>query len=958
MYKHIVSIHILLSIYWIFVLFILLPWYANVDVESTLNFGTWDFFQNSNESIVKTVPNNDEMQSDYSTSSWQELTEEEIPYNQTYQEDNITILNGLFLWDDEYILLDENEQTSSGGHSNQFMENSSQGHSWKIENDKNDLLYENNKDTEESENHQEDKEINFDDQVNDSNYENHANEMYSYWDIVIKEIYPFDNDFFTAYILIHSHIEYVWMLTIQWLWRGQASRVVDISLQPWDTYLLSDNPLYDQWNTNHIHFPMISLTNTWQRVALLAYDNTLLYERVYSQSDFPTIHPLSSPEDACSLTVDEIWWSYNVWYCNHKYISHTWAFSWSILSDDCSFAIPSHPVTYTQNIWLFEMCSIELIPIFVLSPPNDNQHALTGLFISEIYARTDEMWPEYLELYCEESCVWSVEIVWLGRWSLSRWVDIKLGAHDYLVLTAHTDRFPRYINTQHVQWLSLTDWWQTVTILWQDWQVLDSVVYIGSSNFTSFYRNLTAWPPTPWFYEWLCEELFPEEEDMSIPTCGFLLQHNNPIAHPNRINYALTVNWRMIQNSQHAYTCIRETDAPIEVWVLESCNPTFIWVNEWWVYSVSVTIYHHDDLLCSLSHSLNFPWAIPQTKQQSTHNDQYRSLYQQWKGKYDDIVKKLKTLWISLDLSWEIIEDDKNILWESIVTSVDWLYILWLLPDPVWRDDKEEIFLINRSDQIITTSLFLERNNRRSSLWEQSVYPWEMVTLVWSFGLINRPACVSLVSSTQIFDTFCYGQVTEWEYIFDRIEPAWNQVIIPWISDFTLRNTGTHVCIMYNWQEVTCLPILITRQELTALRRQANRVETLENRLARQQTRIAQVSNDLWILRITLRSLRNEKNAELSLHKELIHLWRNYMLDEFPELYHAQWFAEMYSAYRRLLDSPDFVAYLWSIAVRTVHSLFLFTNWIIPLDWYDITHIGQALVAEAWDILYSFITSQ
>lgn len=88
------------------------------------------------------------------------------------------------------------------------------------------------------------------------------------------------------------------------------------------------------------------------------------------------------------------------------------------------------------------------------------------------------------------------------------------------------------------------------------------------------------------------------------------------------------------------------------------------------------------------------------------------------------------------------------------------LRISSVLPDAEGKDDgSEEITIELLSGENISLDDFIVRvNTKKTALHGQLVTPGESLTFKSTFGMVNKPACVTLEKNGLIFDRFCYGQ--------------------------------------------------------------------------------------------------------------------------------------------------------------------------------------------------------
>ncbi len=100
------------------------------------------------------------------------------------------------------------------------------------------------------------------------------------------------------------------------------------------------------------------------------------------------------------------------------------------------------------------------------------------------------------------------------------------------------------------------------------------------------------------------------------------------------------------------------------------------------------------------------------------------------------------------------------------------IQILWVLPNPVGKDDKEELHLLrttlpnpsNLSNPSNNKSLYLKINTTKKYL-TVSLLANQTTILTGSLGLVNKSVCIELRYKSHLLDTFCYPDPLEWEFI-------------------------------------------------------------------------------------------------------------------------------------------------------------------------------------------------
>jgi len=233
-----------------------------------------------------------------------------------------------------------------------------------------------------------------DDSTQNSNGSNPPNEAssitqedsFNYWDIVITEIQPYDNDFYSEYIRVESFIEYVWVIRIEWLGQWSASKSIDVKFEHGWVYYFYD------WNTPWNNFwywvDSISLKNSWEKVSLYS-SQWFLFDTIeyWTIQDYLALHR-DAWDNAPSLPL--------------------------LIS-------PLDYPEYREIVWINNEINNEPLSI-----------NLSWLFISEIYPFSGWWW-EYMEIWCRKlECKWTILSKGLGRWEKENTFSVSLLSWEYL----------------------------------------------------------------------------------------------------------------------------------------------------------------------------------------------------------------------------------------------------------------------------------------------------------------------------------------------------------------------------------------------------------------------------------------------------------------------------------------------------------------------------------------------
>lgn len=122
-------------------------------------------------------------------------------------------------------------------------------------------------------------------------------------------------------------------------------------------------------------------------------------------------------------------------------------------------------------------------------------------------------------------------------------------------------------------------------------------------------------------------------------------------------------------------------------------------------------------------------------------------------------------------LNSEIVEEKEIEIDDDQETTPN-IVIIWVLPNPVGKDDKEEIYLLRipdswQNDQnliLSNKSLYLKINTSKKYLtW--TFYSNKEKIFIWSLGLVNKAACIEIRYKTNLLDNYCYPEPKEGQYL-------------------------------------------------------------------------------------------------------------------------------------------------------------------------------------------------
>ena len=129
--------------------------------------------------------------------------------------------------------------------------------------------------------------------------------------------------------------------------------------------------------------------------------------------------------------------------------------------------------------------------------------------ISEIHPKND-IFGEYIEVQCSE-CLWVYTLQWFSTGTKEIDIEFDEIFSWRLVLVGEWSPLTSYISTMVIWSVSLTDWWETLSIVGQYWQVMDTATYDGSAGaLQSRYpdnRSGSTKEATPWIEYEFWEQL-------------------------------------------------------------------------------------------------------------------------------------------------------------------------------------------------------------------------------------------------------------------------------------------------------------------------------------------------------------------------------------------------------------------------------------------------------------------
>ncbi len=775
----------------------------------------------------------------------------------------------------------------------------------------------------------------------------------NYNDIFISEVYPRDNDLYSEYISIESHIDYTWSLLVAWLWHWLWSKEISFSIKKWEKKIITDSLLYD--DIEYIVLPSISLTDSWEKLELTNNNWLLLHTFIYSWSYnyyatniswnaiVPSITPHFINNDLCKISFWENKITIDNWYCKEPF-ENIWENNnnqkkWCELLFE---EIYEPHIIFMQKIWETTLCEKEIYYVAnngvklednISNIINTTNHIFDTLSISEVNPQ-NEVWWEYIELYCDKRCYWTINTIWLGRWDSEKELFIDMYEDEYVILHWWKNILPWYIKNIPISWLSLTNSWWEIIIKWQDGQLIDKVVYSWVGWWNSLYFNtweiFTNSIPTPWVPIDFC---FKEEDINTNHWCEIVLQNKNPIVFPKKINVITHINWSSISNWNKNYQCVRNSKEEISHWELEWCNPSYIWFDSWGIKPIWVDIFNKWKLVCSTSLHLNYP---KEEEKEPNKTNYYKGLYQKRKSKYTDLEKNIK---IKKDDQKTEETSEKN--WKNSVYSLWLLQIFSVTPNPTGKDSWKEVVVIKNLSQekLYVEKLYLERLKTKKLIWESITFNEnETKTFTWSFWLTNKPSCIYLIGPKVEYDSFCYTKAEDDEVkTSNLITKEWFIDAVQDVDSYDISVFTWSVCIDYDWESLKC-----------------KNIPNSSKKLEKEKNENKKIKKDNISLKNQLKFEKSQSKKQYWLQKELIYLRKKTLQSNFYEIYTSNWFADSYSSYKHLYYN-NFEVSVWPIALRSIDEHASFMKWIVLLQNFEIKTVYSDLIEDTVEIYNLFL---
>lgn len=730
-------------------------------------------------------------------------------------------------------------------------------------------------------------------------------------EVLIDEIFASDTASVREHIRLFSPTGYIWPLEVVGAAQGAGSKFFDVQMPPYSYIYISDdsNIFSTSWCeviltssltlTDAGEFFQIKLfswyltdtvttTSTLPWKTLLFTSSTSTGVRIFSSSGEPTLPYCFwfSPQNTWSWSQDPSVWSWqdidSSWWTGIVFTS------WDTVEVTTWDIVTGNTTTWTTLFW-----SCEVFPSTIL--------------ITEIHPRVTSQFPEYLELFIDGYYSGQIDIIWAGQWSATKSFFLTWES-GYLVITDSPNIFPEATKTIVITSLSLTDTGEEIQIIWHSWQVFDSGVYTIETQDKSLY--FTSWTtpkilstsdiPTPGFDVNQVNHLRFDKNFTPFYSCWIWLQTSKPLLFPNKINLIATLSGKDIQNSNSSYRCERIlswTDSVFDV-----CNPEFFSFTTGGVFPVTVKI---TDLgkgwVCQTTSWINYP--LNPTEWKTCKQTYYQELYLKRKARFDHLKKWIGAYGLTANASGDVSQKTSS---NKLLQTTTWaLQIVSVLPNPAGKDDGQEVlrFRSVQSSPLYITKLYLSTGKSKKLLpfSGATVDPTTIITLTWTLGLTNKPTCITLQDTTQIYDSFCYPtagddqiftESTDWLLSVHHQDPSL-------LGAITLTLEKTHACALFDKQEVICKLLRYSDDMVAELKKQAKTSSSLEKKLIKERERgdsfkqkyhdaVATRRKDtsLYKQKISLEKDRTRQaRAQAHLHEEYAYILRNTFTSKRYSLY-------------------------------------------------------------------------
>jgi hypothetical protein len=533
--------------------------------------------------------------------------------------------------------------------------------------------------------------------------------------------------------------------------------------------------------------------------------------------------------------------------------------------------------TGTQNTWEPWTWTIGQQIISPLPQENTTEPA-HRIYISELHPGNDRFFKEYLELYFETAYSGTLRIVGAGHGTAEKTITVSQWVKSRLILAGEDFWFAHTL----IDSFSLADWWEKLTLLWQDGLVLDMVVYNWQVVKKSLYR-WGVWEGgiymfdqvdimTPGYSKEQVIHLLPSWSWYQLP-CGIDFQNRTPRYAGTSMNVAGLWNAEIISNSSTQHQCSRK------VWntlLSSQCNPGYISIT-WAVLDMMTLEVVYGWESCIHTIPLNIPDKVATSSSSSSAwSSSYYAEYQLWKDKFYDLLKAIRLLGFDLSTS-KLLSMDERVLSSSILlTGSQKVFsgsfsLEEVLPNPKGKDTAESIRLSFSGTGIIS-GVYLS--------YENKVFPLTAIDLsqqqaiyTTGFTFPNDGSCIELKFWTKILDSLCYPKTKEGVWYTKEGGGGEGEIILSGTSlqSFDLRKTKKEVCAYLDGKKILCEPMLESLSKTTTKEQKSfnSTLKKLEKQLVKKDKELVKLEKKLEKQGLKIVKLTEKQQKLLGSTKEL-----------------------------------------------------------------------------------------
>lgn len=734
----------------------------------------------------------------------------------------------------------------------------------------------------------------------------------------IEEVYPKDSEKRWEYIMIRFFSSYSWDLRIVWLWTADAEKTFRLTASTGDTIVITDSVAKIQTgNYSIVTLSSITLTDTGEPLMIYTADgiqqDTILYSGWRSDSVnifwWTTIdtrrffweYRLPSVQTAYQSTQ----WSNWTWTIVNSWSSIDLSWSCFIIVDTLYFSWINTVHVSLSSSWDTSICvqstrrvndittpiqwcvySWSLLPgvhtihngvceKLTLYIPSHEQYCVftwwqntsgssstwsnSPVRIDEIHPRDTLLFPEYIELFFQQSFSGYLTIQWLWQWSASKTLWVSWVSWSRVIITDDPSKFSSTIAILQISSISLTDTTEKLAIYRSDWQMIDSVVYSWQHKNKALYvsgLSDTSDPllrifsssdtPTPWFSRDIVAFLFSEEEKKTV-VCGIDMQHSSPLYVNNKINLQAQIDYNPIANSNSLYRC-EWMFSGTDIAYATGCNPSYIGYTSAGIFPLHLRIYQEEAILCEIHQEINVPIKVnsgPITSSSQEKPSYYEWLYKKRKERFEYVKQQLTSQGIKVTTSGDILVMNYDFTFpDELLTS--WpnkaytIRVHSILADPEWKDSLEERMVVeNISEEVLVTdAILLQRWTTNKKLPSGvTLFPGVVTTIQWDLGLVNKAACIHLIDKTtkSRHASFCYPKPQQGVVYTGWIASIQTPEQENLLSSVAITLTDTESCVVYEDQSIVCKKLPFSLSEAKWRKKEAKKslsltkkVETLQ----------------------------------------------------------------------------------------------------------------------------------